>query len=100
MVGGRKAPKVGAQGFGLHATSAEDVPRTAFLRRNLLDCPVVKAPRENDNVLICNREFLGTWELSKVQEAETMSAEALGLQFMFAEGADKSESWWVASHGR
>ena len=88
MVGERKAPKVGAQGFGLHVTSAEDV------LASLLSCPVARNPRKNDEVLIRNLEFLGTSELCRVVDVEHfMSAEALGL-------TDKSESWWVESHGR
>ena len=64
MVGGRKAPKVGAQGFGLHVTSAEDV------LASLLSCPVARNPRENDEVLIRNLEFLGTSGLCRVVDVE------------------------------
>ena len=84
----------GEQGFSLNVTSAEETLRSAFLRRDLLECPVSKKPRRGTNCLIRNKEFLGTHKLSKVLDPEQfMSAAALGL-------VTAAESWWVASHGR
>ena len=98
----REGPRSKVQGFiwgrksvlRCHVPSLEDKLRTAFLRRDLLAVPVATKPRPGTDLLISNKEFLGTHELMKTSDAEVfMSAQAMGL-------TASSESWWVVSSGR
>ena len=71
----------------------------AFLRRDLLRVPVAVRPRDGTDLLIKNREFLGSTRLAKTSDVEYfMSAKAMGLSTV--RGSQVQESWWVVSSGR
>ena len=71
----------------------QEILRTAFVRRNLLDIPITRKPRKDNHVLICNKAFLGTHKLSTNDNPESfMSSDALL--------GTSAESWWLASHGK
>ena len=78
-----------------HSVSAEDLCKTAFQRRNLMETPVVKWPRKNNKVLIADASFMGSRRLEVSYQLEFfMSKDAVGVQ------QSGPESWWIASHGK
>ena len=78
-----------------HSVSAEDLCKTAFQRRNLMETPVVKWPRKNNKVLIADASFMGSRRLEVSYQLEFfMSRDAVGVQ------QSGPESWWIASHGK
>ena len=77
---------------------AEDILRTAFALRDLMQVLVVLKPRSGPksttSVLMAQQENLGAVELAIIRDLEKfVSPSALGLNHM-------STSWWVDSHGR
>ena len=77
-----------------HVPPLQETLRTAFLRRDLLAVPVVVRPRKGTELLATNKEFLGSFELTKSIMVESfMSPGAMGLNL-------SAESWWVVSSGR
>ena len=78
-----------------HLVSAEEVCMTAFVRRNLMETPVLKWPHKGNKTMIADPEFMGCHTLKPCYKPDVFMAEqAVGVMEL------GKESWWVSSHGK